>query len=467
MILKRLIVCSFAVFALLAYFNSQFMPASMADQTQEPSAEPPKPTPFPSYQPTYGPPSGWTGPEFKLSQAYPTKDSGPCPVTECKWKSIDPKTNARAYLVEVLKYAYKGNLEKDWVQDTGANWFHAPWMHATENGREFIHGLTKERTTCSEEFLGGTCGIDPSHHKFFGSWAVGFYNKRGAEYIRDVWKEMSRSKPDPKNFPKGGFPEDTVTIKLLFTTASKNEVDYLENSVKWWGDTRRVKITPPSDPDTCNTEPSKCFEELSLLQIDVAVKDSRFAGETGWVFGTFVYNNAAKPLFDYPGAGKKADLQRWLRVEPVGLMFGNQKDETVPLKTSTPQHLGCDGRLNGPIDNPVSSCLSCHATSETPQNFDFKRLLGSQGCVTCGYKDKIDSDRTIWFRNINPQSNDPKLATFIESTKDWKVYSLDYSLQLSVGIDRYCAQESNPCGQPRDKFGPPVEVTRDGVQPIN
>jgi hypothetical protein len=30
------------------------------------------------------------------------------------------------------------------------------------------------------------------------------------------------------------------------------------------------------------------------------------------------------------------------------------------------QHLGWLGRLNGPVDNPQSACLSCHGTAQSP-----------------------------------------------------------------------------------------------------
>jgi len=30
------------------------------------------------------------------------------------------------------------------------------------------------------------------------------------------------------------------------------------------------------------------------------------------------------------------------------------------------EHLGCHGRLSGPLDNPASACMSCHMTSQYP-----------------------------------------------------------------------------------------------------
>ena len=35
-------------------------------------------------------------------------------------------------------------------------------------------------------------------------------------------------------------------------------------------------------------------------------------------------------------------------------------------KELPPTHLGWNGRLNGPVDNPRSSCMSCHMTAEIP-----------------------------------------------------------------------------------------------------
>src|SRR5258708_10477756 len=84
------------------------------------------------------------------------------------------------------------------------------------------------------------------------------------------------------------------------------------------------------------------------------------------MFGTFVYDgNASGPT-------------PWDRLVPVGVMWGNDPTATsAPKTTSThlvqtfinptigpPQHLGRAGRLNGPVDNPKSSCLSCHSTAQ-------------------------------------------------------------------------------------------------------
>ena len=111
---------------------------------------------------------------------------------------------------------------------------------------------------------------------------------------------MLKSNPNPKNFPHDGFPEGTVAIKLLFTQA---DLDYLSNSVKWQADIYRGAMPP---------------QTMRLLQIDVAVRDD--VSPTGWVFGTFMYHDDAPP-FEYHAA-LSPDRKSWLRVVPLGLMFG-------------------------------------------------------------------------------------------------------------------------------------------------
>ena len=118
--------------------------------------------------------------------------------------------------------------------------------------------------------------------------------------------------------------------------------------------------------------------------MDISVRDPRADRSpqnpqgTGWVFGTFVYN------------GKVNNPNKFMNLVPVGLMWGNDPDNKVnktnpfpPMKTMVnkdlketvifeskmlpPQHLGWNGRLNGPADLNTVSCLSCHNTAQYPQ----------------------------------------------------------------------------------------------------
>jgi hypothetical protein len=164
-------------------------------------------------------------------------------------------------------------------------------------------------------------------------------------------------------------------------------------------------------------------QKVRLLQIDVAVRDSRANNTTGWVFGTFAYDGTA------------AGATPWARMRPVGLMWGNDPALTptafaggsrptesviVNRVVGHTQHLGWLERLNGPVDNPRSACLSCHSTAQD------ETVSGPLPGASLP-----DAQKMRWFRNI------PAGTAF-----DAGQVSLDYSLQLSVGIENF--RESNP-----------------------
>jgi hypothetical protein len=242
-------------------------------------------TPFPDYRENDKPPT-WTGSVFKLSQNYPATR----PAAETlPWKSIDFKTQPAQYLQAVLNYCYEGNIDSDWTGEgnTVRKWYHAPWLHPGDKGREFIRGTTRERTTPSRR-------LHQNQSDQFAAFAVGLYNPRGGYTIGQVWKD--RSNPDP-----GGalFPEGSVACKLLFTAATVTQVPYLAGSVEW----------QVNGSETFGGARSPMT--VRLLQIDIAVKDNRAAGTTGWVFGTFNYNAAA------------TGARPWDQMVPIGLMWGN------------------------------------------------------------------------------------------------------------------------------------------------
>lgn len=410
--------------------------------------------PFPSYDAAFAPSEEWcrNNPDkkvFSLSQDF--KVASKTINEELPWKKFatkieDFKTNWKDYLLAALRYAYEGNIEKDWIvqENERRKWFHAPWMHTTKYGREFLRGLTQERGSCEKELLlGQVCeGDEP---RPIQNWAVSVYNEPGGYHIGKVWQEMYNAdldaskpnpKPNPKNFGDEGFPEGTVAVKLLFTAG---ELAYLKNSVAWDADINRGK-TPP--------------QKVRLLQIDIAVKDS--ISPTGWVFGTFLHHDDA-PEMEYSG-NLPDDKKVWLKMIPVGLMFGNDVGEFPELKEPfetflndtipVPQHYGCEKRLNGPVDNARSSCISCHALAEVAQDFTKISFKEKMGCAT-------EEDIKFWFKNINPASKNASDRTFSQSTAGKKIYSLDYSLQLSEGIKRCC--ESSVCQCKIE------ELSRDGV----
>ncbi len=362
-------------------------------------------------------PAGWTGPVFKLRQDYPTTKPavGPKP-----WKKFNFKTQSVQYLQSVLSYCEQGNVDVDWQleKNTVRNWYHAPWLHTTPNGREFVHGLTGERSSRPHE-------LAPSQTASFANWAVGFYNAPGGYVIGQVWKDANAPNPAAVNIPDG-----TVACKLLFTTATVDQVQYLKNDFEWQANVSTSSGGPRS------------IQTVRLLQVDVAVRDSRANTTTGWVFGTFVYD------------GNATGATPWDRLEPVGLMWGNDPSVTDATKTATThltqtfinpavgpaQHLGRAGRLNGPVDNPKSSCLSCHSTAEWQAKSNTLP----------------DADDVMrWFRNIK--------AT---EAFDTGQQSLGYSLQIALGIERFqAAHPHQTIGAP--SLAPAVATPSKKTRPIS
>lgn len=351
-------------------------------------------------------PPDWTGPKFELSKDYPTSlPSDPKP-----WKAFDFKTQPEEYLKAILAYAREGNEEVEWrVEDNAVRkWYHAPGLLApgspsnAASGREFVHGLTRERTSPKLE-------LHPNQTVRISNWAVGFYNPIAAFTIGKVWAD-----PNDPNTTNVKFDDGAVAFKLLFTSASATQVPFLANSMKWQANVDLVDQMPVS----IVRQP----RDVLLLQVDVAVRDDRNEDIAGWVFGTFMYQH------DAPG---ESPLDRLV---PVGLMWGNDPELTkvkydageratqtwLNKAGATPTispHFGWLDRLNGPVDNLRSSCLSCHARAVAP----------------------------YIPRNTAPQFGedpDDPVKKFFTNTKAGEAYetapagakSLDYSLQLAVGV---------------------------------
>ena len=96
----------------------------------------------------YIPPADWTQPTFVLSQDFPKKLP---PQTGLPWESIDFRSEPEKYLWAILRYSFEGNLEVDFDvrKNQKRGWYHAPWLHYGANAREFVRGLTRERSSTS------------------------------------------------------------------------------------------------------------------------------------------------------------------------------------------------------------------------------------------------------------------------------------------------------------------------------
>ena len=371
---------------------------------------------------------GWTGHVFKLSQDYPAT----VPADKQPWLAVDPKRDPGRYTRTVLAYFYDGNIhggsiENDFDPTTNhvRKWYNAPFQDLGTFGREFVHGLTEERNSSPNE-------LTPEQTSVWTNYAVGFYNAPGTVPIRSVWNPWrAQAGAQPAINVAATVPEGTVAAKLLFTTASPAEVPFIATSPAWKAYIYKNLHAYPSGP----TDP-RVIGAVRLLQIDVAVKDHR-AGPTGWFFGTFVYGGG--PGYSGPPLGKG-----WRNVAPVGLMWGNDPGYTPPpspaphssgLKetwlnpTVNMAHYGYQYRLNGPVDNPVSSCMSCHSTGEIKLANPSMSGSGMIAPIPMPTPPATPPPHDIayWFRNVGPSEpfDKPGYA------------STGYSLQVMDGILNY------------------------------
>jgi len=365
----------------------------------------PRPPGYPANRP-------W--PVFRMSQDYPASlslddVSGP-------WDWIDFRDEPRRYLAEVLRYGIHDNLAIGSGRHhlSRRRWFHAPYLHSLPHGREPLRGLTYERVTTAVELIGEQNArqkkIPPDRR--FQNWAVALYNAPGGWVLGRFW-EGGTPHPGVVEFPLG-----TVAFKLLFTEATPQEVPYL-----WGAPTWEAYIYERALPSGGGSTPKRVRKTLYLLQVDVAVRDRNADARNnggqgaGWVFCTYRYNAFA------PGPGPDQTEPDWLtRLRPLGLMWGNDlsQNHLIPdpsmEERGYPNHRGAGGRLNGPVDNPKSSCLSCHSTAETP----FNERYVPEGTNT-----------KRWFRTLPTGTPFTKCAT-----------SLHYSLQLAHGMRNY--RKENP-----------------------
>ena len=372
---------------------------------------------FPDYVwPSDWMPFGYTGPWFKASQSYPTT----APSGDSPWLNIkfdDGTVGAMDYLYALREYAFEGMIDADFrPQDNKIrSWFHMPMMTFGPRRREPSHGLTSERSVTGPE-LGLKQGTT------IHNYAIGFYNAAGAVTIGEVWKSAS------PNLQKAKFLPGTMTFKILFSDVKAQDFqgeDLLEGAPQW------NIITPLGR------------QSVRLVQMDVATVDPR--SPTGWVFGTFAYQKSA------------GDLSSWRRLRPVGLSWGNDEgftpsdqqsgkklrettiSEPIPLYAAS--HLGWAGRTNGPVDNPISGCLSCHSTAQFPV---VAPIVPPATCIT-------DNQKLHWFRNF------PGSRPFgaVDSTTcspiqiDDPLFSLDFSLQMQVAVQSALQfKNANPCAAP-------------------
>lgn len=401
-------------------------------------------------------PDGYDGPWFQpnlLEQAATGVPGGSRP-----WRQFDPRDSddeRLAYALALRNYAFGSAVVRSLTPNLSADsqyfdpdggsvpasqrnqkWYPAPRMFygSTEapGTREAAHGMTLERTVRVGELGGNT--------RAFQNYAVAYYDARGGRIFQRLWN-VNEPGVDTPRLDRMRFANHSFVYKLLFSAAPANAFpeDILDGALA-------LDIVPARDDDPVR---------VRLMQIDIAVKDTR-AGATGWYFATYAYDR------DLPGTSP------WRKMAPVGLMWGNDPDappiEESWINPDAPQyaldHLGVDGRLNGPVDNPASACMSCHSTAQAPV---VASMLPTGACAS--------SRRADWFRNLSGSTafgrRQNSGGSCLTSSAGLDLNAADYSLQMAETVDRALDGDTfNPCTWDEDDpptalvAAPPVEALR-------
>lgn len=368
--------------------------------------------------------------------------------------SMDVKNKPIDYLVAVRNYVFQGNIfpgdaESDFTlfNNKKRDWYHVPWQHYGPNGREGYRGLTREGPLAP-------LVLAKSQESKSSAYAVGFYNSPGGFGLGKVWPSADES-PDLSWFAdkkNGGFPNGTVVAKFLFTVLDESEVPYLANPLQWNAYIVCEDIPNKQDYSNCKGENSRQTVKVNLLQMDIMVRDTRFESTGGWIFGNFAYNGNKDP------ETYKCDTSiqsNWCNLVPVGVMWGNDPEYTLSSTNPKPvetiinydlrqtyinpdnvnlpaMHLGWGSRLNGPADNPSSSCMSCHSTSQFPSVSAIMPQFNNPAYALPAAGTNADENWMKWYRNIKGT----------EAFDEGKAIPLDYSLQMLKSIENYVSWKS-------------------------
>lgn len=425
--LRHGLAAAFAVFAIAPAFAIE--PPMMLSSLYSTTNSLPR---FPDfgYMPA---PGTYTGRVFVLSQDYPTVQPQPDEGVK-KILAIDFKKDWKAYLLAVRDYVLEGNInhpggyENDFFLEDNKvrHWYHVPWQHWGTTGREGYHGLTQEGPVSVQMLAPNQ--LETSH-----AYAVGFYNDLGGYAIGRVWSNPER--PNVGAMRNGrGFPVGTVVAKVLFVTYTEAEVPYLKNPLTW----NAYVYSSDTTQAALDGGTPRVTAPVNLIQMDIMVRDPRAESTGGWVFGNFIYN------------GNMNQSNLWDNLTPLGIQWGNDPQDRTNLSNPTPTvtkinpelketiinpdpkelppvHLGWGYRLNGPVDDPRSSCMSCHSTAEYPAISAILPFINNPPVEPPAKQGAPASDAWMrWFRNV------PCADSF-----DAKAETFDYSLQLSKSIENF------------------------------
>jgi hypothetical protein len=399
-------------------------------------------------------PPGYNGPHFVLSRNYPkVAPPKPDPVWNryLNGQQFPNPATVEPYMMALRDYAFKALVPVDFRPEnikmgpTGeGGWYGSPWL-----GRAYATCQMGDRMAVpwpGQDYIRGTyfgtplmAGTLPGQTCDYNNYETVFYNDVAGHWLGRVWRGGQLR---PTDFQ---FPEGSVIVKLVFTTAPNTGV--LENSPQW-----QIYVTPPcqttpcvpsaQQPCPCNPVPCPARPQMTavtLIQMDIVLKDTAHAPQTGWMFTTYVYNPNFNPT------GSNSPYGGFDHMMPLGLMWGNDpgimpgnplKETVINGNPNMPSwfttNLGWGGRLSGPIDGAkgTGSCLGCHSSAEYTLNPKqpleaFSRMMPPEGTP--------DDKKGPWFRNL--RGDEP----WSGKRKGWK--ALDYSFVMLGAVTHYYASK--------------------------
>jgi hypothetical protein len=311
------------------------------------------------------------------------------------WKGMDISTAEGAYQFALLvqKYTYEGMFENasDARRDLNLraennkvrDWCHMPWQATGPKGREWVHGMTKEFDLKPSPTMDLYKGTYPG-----SNWGVAYYNSFACKTLEDVFGPSTARKAAPDFSKAELFNDGSVIVKFLFTYA---KVPGTEGAFKWTSN-----VSGPGSN-------VRALDEVRHVQMDVSVRDTTLKGtdpETAnWVMITYYFD----PAYDAEADAMKSIGKRHPVLDVKNLPAGLKKMRPMGIVTNfeapklaagpdsrLASHTGhsivfkgaqsneIEYRLNGPVDNPESSCLGCHATAGTRM----KSVPGVQNLAT-------------------------------------------------------------------------------------
>lgn len=282
------------------------------------------------------------------------------------WKGLNLRDKKQALRAALLlqKYFYENmanqnstNPDQNFIAANNKSryWCHVPWLNVGPSGREGVHGLTKELdmkpSSKISVYSAATPGTD---------WGVAYFNAPGCETLGDVFGNTAAPAATP-NWERTQFRDGTVSVKILFTTA---DFPAIKDAYSWTANVSDVGQTERS------------LKKVRHVQMDISIKDSSFVGLmpnlSNWTMFGFYYDpnydfetelkaefggeNPLKAIPNLPAA--------LFKMRPMGVQTGFDAPATGDtILFGNAQANGSGGRLNGPADNPRTSCMGCHATA--------------------------------------------------------------------------------------------------------